>query len=424
MTSKVVGEEGAVHTSPLSILNSEADEMHILISHLSRCKQAPWWERDDPVYEPWLFDNSINWQWHWKLEEGDYVRDIHGQPSRQAKKVPDFELTEATLKRIVKSQPLKRIIGALHGWHQLNAKQLCAFTGIDQRNLTRYTQPLFKAGILERGEYNVPTRNEQRNYLWRLNYGEGYKEVIKAVNLRDYYNLTYDIQATGSRPHERHNITVAEIVLRWLEVNNVFETQGIGPERVNQPRLMIPGNEEVFNADASIVRHDGLRIMLEVTQASNTGFLIRKMHRWMKLLASAPYSESGIHVIFINCSPYTPDDMSRSFRKIHATELIPEKTGLDPQQNFRAASRITFASYRDWFPDRWMVSDRFVNLTSIRRKGEGKEPEDWEEIDLFGDDQIKFKPNNPKIDWFAPAQTLPELYSTPPWVDEERVWIP
>lgn len=405
-------------------VNLGGEKESVVMPHVSRCA-VPWWERDEPIYEPWLFDNQVEWIRHWKLVENDYVRTIHGDVAKISKKVEDFEMSKEDLDKFVSSKPMKRIVGALHGWHQLNAKQLCAFTGIHSRNLTRYTNPLFKAGILERGRYVMPNRNENRNQLWKLHYGKNYKRFVKALDLQDYWNITFGVSSKGSLPHERHNVTAAEIALRWHETANVDLYQGVSPERLNDPKIMVSGFDSRFKqkSDLCVVRDDGLRIMLEITNSSNYMHLRSKMQNWVRTLAERPYSQMGMHVIFVNTSPYNFDELSRTLRKIHALELTPEKTKLDADTNKRAAARISVASYRNWFPSRWNVSNDFRKLTSIRRIGDSADSEDWTEVDLFGKNAIKFSPAEGVL-WDAPSVNLPNLLSTPSWAGGKRSVTP
>jgi hypothetical protein len=338
------------------------------------------WERDDPFYAPGIFEGSGPWWCHWKIEPSP-----PGDPVG-TRKVPDFSTDTTLMRRMAGLLAAQRVVAALAGWHQLSSKQLSAIVGYPFTKLSRILKPLFELGIVERGHYPKEQVFLRTDYLYRLRIDKPLRTFLGLLDDETRYSVTLGIAPVPAGAAVRHDLLAAEFAIRALEL--IPGVVAVFPESVSSPSLLLRhlGRKETWRGDLTLLRSDGLRIVIEITRARHPGEIEFKMRRWGRLLMTHNWHETGLMVVFVNAA--VPNSglesiegehrmQARLLRDTYTRALSQECLSSDEVRAMwrhlaRARAQIHLASWMDWFPAPGLVSGSFPSLPTVFNAGDGR----------------------------------------------------
>lgn len=332
------------------------------------------WERDDPFYAPGIFEGGIPWWPRWKIE-----RSPPGDPVG-ARKVPDFSNDPALMERMAGLLAAQRVVAALAGWHQLSSKQLSAIVGYPFTKLSKILKPLFELGIVERGHYPKEQVFLHTNYLHRLRIDKPLRTFLGLLDDETRYSVTIGIPPVPAGAAVRHDLLAAELAVRALEL--IPGVVAVFPESVSSPSLLLRhlGRKETWRGDLTLLRADGLRIVIEITRARHPGDIEFKMRRWGRLLMNHHWHDTGLIVVFVNAAVPNSGGLAaiesehriqaHLLRRIYTRALSQESLSSDGCRAMGrhlelAQAQIHLASWMDWFPAPGLVSGSFPSLPTV-----------------------------------------------------------
>ena len=338
------------------------------------------WERDDPFYAPGIFEGSGPWWPRWKIERrppGDPVGTMQ---------VPDFSTDTTLMRRMAGLLAAQRVVAALAGWHQLSSKQLSAIVGYPFTKLSKVLKPLFELGIVERGHYPKEQVFLHTNYLHRLRIDKPLRTFLGLLDDETRYSVTIGIPPVPAGAAVRHDLLAAELAIRALEL--IPGVVAVFPESVSSPSLLLRhlGRKETWRGDLTLLRADGLRIVIEITRARHPGDIEFKMRRWGRLLMNHHWNETGLFVVFANAAVPNSGGLTaienehraqaRLLRRIYTSALSQQRLSSDGCRAMwrhleLARAQIHLASWMDWFPAPGLVSGSFPSLPTVFKAGDG-----------------------------------------------------
>jgi len=372
-----------------------------------------WWERDELFHTPGLFSGSrVPWWMRYRLAP---IASGVGSTTMIQRKVPAFDTSTETMDMLLRHTPPRRVIAALAGWHHLGAKQLAAFIGYPHRNIGRYLKPLFDAGLVERGAYPKQDMLWRTNYLYRLRIDRPLRNFMSQISETDRRRITAGEEVGAGGQPVRHNLLAAELALRAAEL--VPGTVAVFPETVSTPARLLGhlGYTDTWRADFTIVRADGLRIVVELTRARRRTGIEEKMARWARILSRHHWNETGVVVVFVNAAvpneggiadtraehKWLAGQMRRAYNNVLSVDGLSDSAGKALTRNVELArAQIHLASWMDWFPAGRDTNQPFVDLSTVFAAREGE----WQRQGLA----------NPAGFWqFKPAPALAERVDAP-----------
>ena len=287
---------------------------------------------------------------------------------------------ERPLRNAGSAQRRCALLAAARMWGSLTLEQAATITGYPLGTLVRDVKCLLRAGLVDVG---APEVTSLRGWSWRPTtlVAAGRESEVRS-HLADLtwpmrLSVTADRRWERASASARHNALTTELCLRaatWLGVpfvagemlsgaDDLFGT-GAGGEPVSWTK----------RADATIMRADGVRIAVEMTASAGPS-LERKAEGWARLLAMHP--ACGVFVLFLLAEPV---DASRSDLALRVRRAVSSAVRSHPGPvSSPVASRLAVASWTDWFPRRWEVSEAFTRLRALRRAAGG-----WEPVELLG----------------------------------------
>ena len=272
------------------------------------------------------------------------------------------------------------LLAAARMWGSLTLEQAATLTGYPLEVLVRDAKCLLRAGLLDVGAAEVTSL---RGWSWRPT------TLVAAGRERDVRphlaELTWPMRlaVTADRPWEkasasaRHNALTTELCLRagsWLEVPFVAGEMLSGVDDLLGAGAGGRGLSWTKRGDATIMRPDGVRIVVETTASAGVS-LERKAEGWARLLAEHP--ASGVLVLFLVAEPVDASggDLALRVRRAVSSALraYPGSVGSP------VSRRMAVADWVEWFPGPGQVSEGFRSLRALRRSGG-----EWEPVDLMG----------------------------------------
>lgn len=334
------------------------------IDKASATDQSPYWLREDPFHDGWLWDATPPFSA--KFTARREMVDDEWRTVPQPDWLDRSSRAGAPLwSRCLNSEHVHRVLALLNGFSHATSRQLHAVSQFRLQDSSRYLKAPFDLGLVQRGSFSLrrPT--------------PGRKPVLYAINddlpLRRLLNELDDDVAhrivgnrdrtvhTGGR-HVRHDMLAFELALRVMETQpNIV---GVSGAHLASPAALFPGGENLpeFSADLVLHRHDGLRIAVELANARNAVHLRRTVRKWARLLAAFPREESGLVVVIVNAQARRHAQMASDLRRILAGETTPGVlTHLNGSPTVEheavgARAQLHLASWLDWFPAGQTVS--------------------------------------------------------------------
>lgn len=310
-----------------------------------------------------------------------------------------------------------RTVASLTQFHQLSTHQIVTLTGGDSKNVGLALQRLFAGGIIQRSTNQKWTHADRDD---RVDYGVGDVWQLSSASPRlpEWFDGLSDLEhllmsggrdmlkgTNGSSGSSsiRHNLTLAEIIIRAIEVcpgviggwGEPMTTSNLFTDTLERMRANI--------ADGAIVANDGSIILIETSGAANVdrdaigNRLEEKALAWA---AVAARTELPLKVVFVNIS--SKARMQRFQWHIQrGVERISEHIVRAPMAR-KGSESIFVADALDWFPFTLGVSQGFTELeaySTLTKRYHSLVPADTA--------------INPKAD--VVANTLGALH-IPPWV--------
>ncbi|KAB1661573.1 hypothetical protein F8O07_06625 [Pseudoclavibacter sp. CFCC 13796] len=308
------------------------------------------------------------------------------------------------------------IVGALTVWQNMSAEQLAAVTGIARLASGRSAlmTDLFHLGLVDVGVHTDALRRTDRSArsnLYRLARGSAVEQVLYPLtSYAERLRVTAGVEeaAIGAGMHDRHGVVTTEVGLRIAETCGVGAVLGEHLGRIQD--LISGGWHPSFDADAVVVREDGLRVAIELT--ASTSNVPAKLARWCRLLAQKPLRDSGLVVLFVTAeNPNRDTFVSRNVRKrtFDAIRLAVRNTPGFPGN--RTSERIGVIDWRDWFPSPGRVSSWMAPLNAWFPTGPPDSP--WKMRSIADPFDVEFEP---RFDARRALVNLSPVYGNPVWL--------
>jgi len=310
-----------------------------------------------------------------------------------------------------------RSVAALNQFHQLSTFQLITLSGGDHKNMEYVLGQLYSAGLIQRSTNTKWTHADKDD---RLNFGVGDVWQLNSTSprLAEWFDGLSDLEyllmsggqnmlkgSNGSSGSSsiRHNLTLAEIIIRAIEMcPGVIGGWGEPLTVVGSFTDTLPDIRKNI-ADGAIVGKDGSVILIETSGAANLDRdavgkrLSEKALAWA---AVAARTEIPLKVVFVNIS--TKARMQRFGHHIQqGLDRINEEI-VKPQAQRKGRESIFIADALDWFPFTLGISRGFTELeaySTVTRRYHSLIPADTK--------------INPEAD--VVANTLAALH-IPPWI--------
>ncbi|MFC4225418.1 hypothetical protein [Lysinibacter cavernae] len=318
------------------------------------------------------------------------------------------------------------VLGILDHWRTATVEQVAAFAGNERIASDRGSiiKDLFTLDLIDRGAMQsaLPHRQTaQRMQFLRPTRSTSFNRLIKP-------KMTYAelVSVTAGRPfltggqYDRHNVLSTELALRVAEFTNVSAVLG---EKVSDgatvafegwgQQVAYPGAGH--RGDLTILRRDGLRIVVEVTASVNNAFN-KKVEKWARLLSTRTMAETGFVVVFVAAE--SPDTKLHSEGSV-ITQIrngISRATRVYPGVGTnRTAERIFCVDWREWFPEPHASTNGFPVLVARRPTGVFGTPDLWEPARILSELDVPFTPK-PELQPLAAAHNAKSLRGQPHWL--------
>jgi hypothetical protein len=311
---------------------------------------------------------------------------------------------EEAIQILTDRRPRVEMLGAINLWRTATTEQLAAITGRLQAvsQIGTDLSVLWDAGLVQRGRYHdgfqrlrdVPDLFRPDNRIRDRH--------LENLNYRDWIGVTGGSDSVYSHQFDRHNVLTTELALRAAEL---CALRGVAGESIAGWSKLFPPELEPNPhraADAVLVRHDGSRILLEMTVTVSSA-TVTKVKQLADLLARDPTGKtSAIFVVAAHPSSSESANVALLARKAVAKATSQSMNNVLA----KVANRIGVVRWKDWFPSEGFVSPNFFHLSALTATGQ---PEDlWQSTEFL----------NPLDGAFAPEPTdgLNDLYGVPHWM--------
>ena len=381
----------------------------------SRAKYMPWFDRFEIAYTGYALSNIYSWTSAKSLGM-KRVMGPRGPRWAEAK----FDNFQPIPKRLINTVGgrLERSVGALFSWRVLTTQQFSALTGFESRNARGFLNKMFCYGLVERGTLSRDGAYARPPRLWRLRNGPELKQYLENLPPERRMRLLTDVGTMSSGGHDRHDLIAAEIAIRAAET--MPGLQGVLGERLSGARELLPDQPDIMSrGDLTIVRSDGLNIVVEVTTQPGVRQVREKMARWGRLLGErGGVNSTGIAVVFLVANHERTSGTLATLQRNHDKALIPAELGKDgnpaaPNIVKAARASIFVAHMEYWFPSPWFVSNDFVNLQIHY----ATKPGSWDHETRSLMHDLPFTPTHTQLDYHALQKSRERIYAIPPWIE-------
>jgi hypothetical protein len=319
---------------------------------------------------------------------------------------------------------IERIVALLLSWRVLTSQQISAMASIDRPNASRTLKDMMWAGLLERSKMIAQySASASMPFLWRLRLESAeYQKWFRSLTKEQQWALTLGVEG-GSGGHDRHDILMAETVLRAAEV--MPKLQAVFGERAAMAKVLFADHPSGrTRGDAMLVRDDGLRIVLEFTTQPTIAEVRQKMAQWARLLGERN-SPSGTGVVVVFVSGQYSGGGRELLQKSYIRAIIPEIVGADnpatPSVMASARLSIFLADWHEWFPAPWCISKGFAELEAYYSPAPGR----FAPVKLMSPSKNAGVPFTPTLsaNWQQPRQDRRLFPAIPRWIEGPVQWI-
>ena len=271
-------------------------------------------------------------------------------------------LAEATKGR--RAAVAARCMAVLNSYKIATTEQCAAIIGCSYPATKRALELLWLAGWLDYGTPMTALNfgGEVVPTMWTIN-NDG---ALDFARFRRLWGDDEAIRATAGwniAPHisgPRHHLFTTELALRIAEVATDVRTV-VGERFSSWQQMVDPTARRTTDAaDLTVVRGDGLKIMVEVSLANSGGQ--PKLVKWIERLTKHLDDDGGeFAVVFVDvANPRVGDQRTRI--EPHMAAAI-NQVGLSAQMTRRVLDRIGFVDWQEWFPAEHQLGPDFATLT-------------------------------------------------------------
>lgn len=358
-------------------------------------------ERNDPYWDPnWVPGSQAVWS------------SSAGSPTGTKKATP-----EKALKMLFGGRRRKSalaLIACLDSWSTVTAEQAALIAG--DRALLKPTSQvvhaLYSLGVLDMGRYPGPLARKEADPVWlyrRAGTNALSEHITQELTWAEWVSASGGLSWSSTASFDRHNVLATELVLRAAEFLKVGTVLG---EKFVHASLLAAADSTIrftHRADALIVREDGLRIAVEMT-ASRSAQFEKKVERWARFMAENPLEDTGLMVVFV-AVPH-PGDVRKRSGAAEVRKAVQKVMRSFPERSRNApAGRIGVVEWADWFPDRHLLTEKFINMEV--QFPLGRTPTDrWKTIPLA---ETSFDPAD-DFDATAVIESSSVLAHVPSWL--------
>lgn len=319
------------------------------------------------------------------------------------------------------------VLGVLDTWRTGTAQQIAAMTGRSQimGRDSGIMREMFSAELTDTGSLTNglnPKAASVNARLYRPSQTSAFDEKVRdRISYPEWVSVTGGVPFRSGRQYERHNLLATELALRVAEFTDVAALVGeklSTLDNLGYSGLGIDPPDRLFQrgADLTIIREDGMRIVIEVT-ATRSSDLGDKARRWAELLHQRRMDDSGLTVIFLTAErPDTPAGKRWNVRN-GTFRYVAQAAREFPGVSFdRTATRIGVADWREWFPEPGKISPAFLSLEVDTPSG-ADPASPWERrsfLDIF---DREFSPSQPER-FSAVIDNSALLRGNPHWLRE------
>ncbi len=378
--------------------------------------------RADPYWdELWAPGSTALWSTGHAVRQ----RQRRGQTRKKARRLMD----EAEAVRILTANRARTerhsTWGVLQSWRTVTAEQLAALAGSHFVLDPDYSQisasfalDLVDIGVLANYADGVPGLGRQT--LYRPASSDVFDKLIEpTLTGPEWLSVTAGQPWSAGGQYDRHNVLATELALRAAEYLSLGAIMGEQLSSVDLlagsgigKKLPRPDNRR---ADGTLIREDGMRIAVELTATASPSFE-SKVRRWAELISARPLETSGLTVVFV-AAPHPDRTRGRSAdpRTAIYKKLAQVLRDFPGRGQDSPAARIGIAHWEEWFPDRHLMSENFLNLRADFALNDTTGPDRWTPRNLLDTEAYPFTPWH-TFDATAVLENAKLLAATPHWM--------
>lgn len=280
------------------------------------------------------------------------------------------------------------VVAALWGWKHMTTDHLARFGVATHKELEVVLPKMWWAGLVDRGSFDTPGLKSPA--LWRLVHSDLLNTWLGGLDTNYWLSVTAARKPDKPRPHIRHDLLAIELGLRVAETRIGFPA--IYPELLSGVVDLFPNAKGSARGDLTLVRSDGLRVVVEITAKLNETFKA-KLVRWGRTIMA--HEQDATVVLFVICPPAgTPKFVPGAIRNAIRATLTPEVLGQDGAwatnaEVTRVRRAFAVVEWMDWFPAPSKATKDFLDLTAKFYTAKGV----WADVGLAR--QYPFKPQVP-----------------------------
>ncbi len=299
------------------------------------------------------------------------------------------------------------LLGYVRSWRTMSVEQLAAFASAPNlaSPASAIMRDAFAARMVEHGYFISGARtttNAHRARLLRPAYSSVVEQkLLPLLTFPEYIFVTGGSPYTTSRQFDRHNLLATELGLRaaeYLDVGTVLgETYSTAELMFGWAQTSAVNASRGKSGDLTIVRPDGLRLVVELTASAVPKAIEAKVAAWATAMGGSTLATDGVFLLFVVAAPMgsSARDTAVMERDVRATiTKVCDRFGGSAGQ--RLADRIAVVRWDDWFPSAHTATYDFLSLSAWVPPVAGTRT-DWMKVgllDAFSD--LPFDPAYPE----------------------------
>lgn len=322
-----------------------------------------------------------------------------------------------------------RTLAVLDQWRTATVEQVEALGDLEglTRGRNSLVNALWNSGLVDLGRWgytwgSLPPREQ---FLLRPSGNiEAIEKLAAELRWAEWFSVTANLGMDSLRQYARHNVVATEFGLRFAEHGRVGMVLG---EKLSSWELLlrpVPGapalpRRSQSAADLTLIRPDGLRVMVEIT-ATTTG-MDAKVRRLAKLLHERPLAWSGLAAVFVVVPRHDQGDTTTSDLRVvtraveRAVRSYPGMAG-DP-----TAAKIGVVTWRALFPEHGRVHPAMGTLPVMTATGPTGAR--WQMTRMLDEQAFAFHPKDPEA-MLAVLQNTSTLRGVPALLRPGKAALP
>lgn len=269
------------------------------------------------------------------------------------------------------------VLAAIDMWRSLTIEQAAAILGMPEllENSAAIIRDLYMLDLVDVGCFEgftdrVVQTSDVGEWLIRPTRSAQYRTLIEPhLTFPEAVRVTGGQEFLTGGQYDRHNILASEFALRVAELTAA--SMVLGEKWSTQSGLLYEGwgHQDPYahvngRGDLTIVRRDGLRIVVEITASLGKSFQAKAL-RWASRLSAGSLEAQGTVVLFVTAGEQHPVSADRKSLHSQVRSAITQATRSHPglPGTSRTSERMFVANWADLFPARHEASGDFTSLT-------------------------------------------------------------